>query len=208
MPRGGKSSKEGLGFSRRSNLQNSMAAISTGISKLISVQGSLVQPLSCFHASDSTPLAPACKGETTHHGTSSCTPSARSIAPSRHRCHQLAWLGLQPGRTERPEAAQNQRRKAQHPPALALRPATVPARWDFLLPSRQGKKTRVNQLYPGTPHVPSSLSVRHEGFAASAFCKNTRRQQKAEDSPQDPQFAVGRDGGDATSLLALHYFLL
>lgn len=32
MPRGGKSSKEGQGFSRRSNLQNSMAAISTGIS--------------------------------------------------------------------------------------------------------------------------------------------------------------------------------
>lgn len=78
-------------------------------------------------------------------------------------------------------------KSCQDSAALALHPATDPAHWDFLLLSRRGKKTRVNQLYPGTLHVPSSLSVRHEGFAAPVSSKNTLRKQKAENSPKDMQ---------------------
>lgn len=87
MPRGAKSSKEGLGFSHRSNLQNLMAAISTGISKLISLQGSLVQPLSRFHISGSTPLATTCKGEATHHCISSLAAARPVPTASLSRSH-------------------------------------------------------------------------------------------------------------------------
>lgn len=113
MPRGVKSSKEGLGFSRRSNLQNSMAAVSTGISKLISLQGSLVQPLSCFHASDSTPLAPACKGETTHHGISSLA-AARPVPTASHP-HGIAAISLGEPRDQKQHKTSAERRSTRLP---------------------------------------------------------------------------------------------
>lgn len=57
---GAKSSKGGLRFSHPAarNLQNLMAAIPSGISGTISLQGALQWPLPCFCHLDSTPVDP------------------------------------------------------------------------------------------------------------------------------------------------------
>lgn len=110
------------------NLQNLMAAIPRGISKPISLQGAPVRMLPCFHHPDSTPLPTACKERDRppdfparqqhaqcpwyHHPIPTSRKELVGKAPSQHCCQQFAQLWLQLGQTKRPEAEQNQHRKA------------------------------------------------------------------------------------------------